>query len=404
MVKKVYIYRGIKVLEQSWLPEGSRKLPPLVILPSHLHTKKMLLPFIESVSRFCPVTLIQMPGWGENNSHPINDVECADILAKFFAERGLRGANLLAFGDSTAIAYFFAYMYPRWLGKLILNGVAARLRDSVRTLFRGNCDALANGEKERFMTGMHSGIMNHSKRMNIQSYHQSQNSLYSTLSLEADELDPEAGIERLSRYIGRDDLPDGVKVPTLLLCGEYDPYTSVHDHFLIARRCERSQLAVIAGSDHLGVIQKPQEFLMTVLSYLVKDSVVEFAGVRVHDGNEIPGYLRQVYPRIHLDEIGFIESRVGAPIPINIKDINIYGCQLFTLFSKHRAFKENRLTLRLSTEDVEDFKLDLSFFSQNRGTFKAVFHHSSLDILESLEVVLDRFQQEKAKKHSLISA
>ena len=84
--------------------------------------------------------------------------------------------------------------------------------------------------------------------------------------------------------------------------------------------------------------------------------------------------------------------------------MNIYGCQLFTLFSKHRAFNETRLTLRLTTNDVEDFKLDLSFFSQNRGTFKGVFHHTSMDLLESLETMLERFQQENTKKHSLISA
>tara|TARA_R110000868_G_scaffold237486_4_gene492053 strand:+ start:14724 stop:15947 length:1224 start_codon:yes stop_codon:yes gene_type:complete len=402
--KKVFIYRGIKVLYQDFIPNGARKLKPLVVLPGHLQTAKDLANIVAALSKFSPVILVEMPGWGSNSSHPLNDVDSADVLAKFFEERGLRGANLLAIGDSTAVAYFFAYMYPRWLGKLVLSGVAARLRDAVRTLFKGNIDALANAEKDRFLTGMHAGILNHSKRTQIDGYQKAKDSLYEVLLGEISNEDPEAGINRLQRYLGRDDLPDGVKVPTLLVAGEYDPYTSVHDHFLVARRLETAQLAVISGTDHQCVVQKPNEFSMTVLSFLVKGSVSPMAGVRVHDNNEIPGYLRQIYPRVHLDEIGFIESKNGAPIPINIKDMNIYGCQLFTLFGKHRAFNESRLTLRLSTNDVEDFKLDLSFFSQNRGTFKGVFHHSSLDLLESLETMLERFQQENTKKHSLISA
>lgn len=403
-MKKVFVYRGIKVLEQTWQPSGSRNLPPLVILPGHLHSPAMLSELVTSVSRFCAVVVVELPGWGENTTAPVNDVELADVLAKFFEDRGLRGANLMAFGDATACAYYFGYMYPRWPGKLILHGVAARLRDAVRTLFRGNCDALSDGDGQRFMTGMQSGLMNHSKRQNIPNYATAKESLYRTLAPDLLRPEPEDGLKKLSRYLTRDDLPDGMKVPTLLIAGEYDPYTSVHDHFLVARRCEQAQLAVISGCDHFALVQCPKEFTMTLLSYLVKGTVVTMTGVRVHEGDEIPGYLRQIYPRVHLDEIGFIEGRAGTPIPINIKDMNIYGCQLFTLFSKHRSFREGRLILRLTTPDVEDFKLDLSFFSQNRGTFKAVFHHPSLDVLESLETLLNRLHQNKAKKHSLLSA
>ncbi len=356
------------------------------------------------MSQFCPVILVEMPSFGENSSTPLNDVESADILAKYFEDRNLRGANLMALGDSTGIAYFFSYMYPRWPGKLILSGVAARLRDSVRTLFKGNIEALANKQSGKFLTGMHAGMMNHSKRKYIESYNESKNDLYRFLEIESSHEDPEGSIEKLGRYLKRDDLPDDIKVPTLLIAGEYDPFTSVHDHLLVAKRCHQAQLAVLSSSDHLCLIQRPKEFLMTALSFIVKDKVSELAGVKVHSGDDIPGYLRQIYPRIHFDEIGFIQSRSGSQIPINIKDINIYGCQLFTLFSKHRSFRDQNLTLRLNTEDVEDFILDLSFFSQNRGTFKAVFHHSSIDVLESFEALLERFQQSKTKKHSLISA
>lgn len=403
-MKKVFIYRGIKVLEQSWIHSEKRQLPPLVILPGHLHTEAILKDFIQTISRYCSVIVVELPGWGENTSHALNDVENADILAKFFEDRGLRGANLIAFGDATACAYYFAYVYPRWLNKLVLHGVAARLRDSVRTLFRGNIDALENTDAQRFMTGMLSAVLNHSKRQNIPNYASSKEALYRTLA--PDVLAPEAiaGVQKLERYLTRDDLPDGVKVPTLLVAGEYDPFTSVHDHFLVARRCERAQLAVLSGCDHFAILQRPREFLLATLSYLVKGSVSAMETLRVHDGDEIPGYLRQIYPRVHLDEIGFIAGRSGTPIPINIKDMNIYGCQLFTLFSKHRSFKEERLVLKLTTPDVEDFKLDLSFFSQNRGTFKAVFHHPNLDVLESLESVLNRLHLNRAKKHSLLSA
>ncbi len=403
-MKNVFIYRGIKVLEQITSAQRSSKLPPLVILASHYHRYETYKDYILSLSKFCPVIFLEFPSFGENTGQAMNDVECADILARYFQDRNLRGANLMAIGDSTGIAYFFSYMYPRWPGKLILSGVAARLRDSVRTLFKANIESLANQDSGKFITGMHSGLMNHSKRNFIESYQLSKTHLYQFLQNESLKNDPEKSIENLSRYIKRDDLPDDIKVPTLLIAGEYDPFTSVHDHFLVAKRCQRAQLAVISQADHLCLIQRPKEFLLTTLSFIVKDKVADMAGVKVHNGDEIPGYLRQIYPRIHFDEIGFIQSQSGSQIPINIKDINIYGCQLFTLFSKHRSFRDHHLTLRLNTEDVEDFKLDLSFFSQNRGTFKAVFHHPSLDVLESFEALLERFQQSKTKKHSLISA
>ena len=403
-MKKVFVYRGIKVLEQRWIPNGNRSLPPIVILPGHLHPALLLGDLIQTLSRFCTVILVELPGWGENTSNALNDVESADVLAKFFEDRGLRGANLLAFGDATACAYYFSYIYPRWPGKLILHGVAARLRDAVRTLFRGNCDALANGDGQAFMTGMLSGLMNHSKRLTIPNYGNAKEFLYRVLTPDVLNKEPEVGLKRLGRYLERDDLPDGVKVPTLLIAGEFDPFTSVHDHFLVAKRCESATLAVMSGCDHFAMIQRPKEFQMAILSFMVKGAVAAIEGVSVQNGDEIPGYMRQIYPRVHLDEIGFIEGRSGVPIPINIKDMNIYGCQLFTLFAKHHAFRDQRLVLRLSTPDVEDFKLDMSFFSQNRGTFKAVFHHPSLDMLESLETVLNRVQQNKTKKHSLIAA
>src|SRR5690606_16623437 len=137
-------------------------------LAGYLHQARMLGDFVSSLSRFCSVTVLELPGWGENRGSALNDVECADLLANYFKERGLRGAHLIAFGDATAAAYFFAYMYPRWPAKLVLHGVAARLRDSVRTLFRGMEDYVA--DERRFLTGMHMGVMNYSKREVISNY------------------------------------------------------------------------------------------------------------------------------------------------------------------------------------------------------------------------------------------
>src|SRR5690606_33671405 len=114
--------------------------------------------------------------------------------------------------------------------------------DAVRTLFKGNCDALDNGEGQRFMTGMQSGLMNHSKRNDIPDYLKAKESLYRVLAPDLLNDGPEVGLARLSRYLGRDDLPDGMKIPCLLIAGEYDPFTSVHDHFLVARRCDQAQL------------------------------------------------------------------------------------------------------------------------------------------------------------------
>lgn len=404
-MKKVFSYRGIKILEQTWKAPEVKQLPPVVILAGYLHRAEMLQEFVTYLSRFSSVTVLELPGWGENQPATVNDVECADLLANYFKERGLKGANLISFGDSTAAAYFFAYMYPRYINRLVLHGAAARLRDSVRTLFKGIGNSIEEANRGRFLTGMQMGLMNYSKRQQIPSYKKTHFLLEDLLLQEVKNYSAEDNVKHLSRYIDRDDLPDGMKVPTLLIASEFDPFTSVHDHFLVMKRCMHAQMVVVTECDHLAIFEKPKELQLAALSFLVRGKVATSSSLRLHNEDEIPGYQRQIYPRIYLDEIGFLEGVESglAPIPINVKDINVYGCKLFTMFSKHQIFNQKKIALRLRTIGVEDFKLDLSFFARNRGTYKAVFHHYNTDITESLERLLEAHRQERIKKHSLIS-
>jgi len=83
-MKNVFIYRGIKVLEQVTSAQRSSKLPPLVILASHYHHNETYQEYILAISKFCPVIFLEFPSFGENTGQAMNDVECADILANIF--------------------------------------------------------------------------------------------------------------------------------------------------------------------------------------------------------------------------------------------------------------------------------------------------------------------------------
>jgi len=60
-----------------------------------------------------------------------------------------------------------------------------------------------------------------------------------------------------------------IKMPTLIIAGEFDPSTPVSHSELINKEIEESRMLVINGVAHLSNIEAPEEFNKNVLDFLL---------------------------------------------------------------------------------------------------------------------------------------
>ena len=60
-----------------------------------------------------------------------------------------------------------------------------------------------------------------------------------------------------------------IKIPTLIIAGEFDPSTPVSHSEIIKKEIEESRLIIIDGVAHLSNIEKPKEFNKNVLDFLL---------------------------------------------------------------------------------------------------------------------------------------
>jgi len=214
---------------------------PLILLHGNNESINSFRNQIEPLSAQYKVIAVDTRGHGNSINKEINPytyTRFADDLFILMDSLGLKKANLLGWSDGGNTAITFALKHPEKINKMVLMGAnlfpwPGAIKEEIIQIFEKRKDSLmAYRDTE------------------------SQNQLRLTkLVLEEPHIQPTE--------------LDAIKVPTLIIAGEFDVIKESHTA-LIHDHIKTSQLNIVPGGDHYLPQKKPELFNKIVLDFLTK--------------------------------------------------------------------------------------------------------------------------------------
>ena len=370
-------------------PANAHKTP-VILLGGAFHTFSSLAYEAENLSKDCPVYLVDLPGLG-GNKQSANDLAIEDyavILKNFLDNLGIDRASFVALSYSSAIGYTFASLFPERTLKLILGGATTKLRDSVKHLLEESLHLLAVNELERFASGIVLNMMNFSQRHNISSSGQVHQNLYKNI-LSFTDSDISRYKANFARLIDQDGLPRAPQCPVLIISGEFDNFTTPYENFQVARNCPQSTYVVVKGTDHLASYEKTDVVTRLYRRYFSDQPLNRMKDVEVLENEEFPRDRIRMEPRYLLNDVGYLDSGNGVFVPVNIVDINNFGCRLYTSFKDHNSLKRTqKFILHIPGEDMQ---MNMIIFKQaDNGHYRGIFKHQTFERTKVFEGFIDK--------------
>lgn len=299
---------------------------PIVILGGAFQKFVSFKKEVELLSKHFPVILVDLPGQGCNDAlgAELDFFGLARTLKEFLDNLDIEKVIPIALSYGSAIGASFASLYPHRVEKLILGGTTPKLRTSVRYLLEASLRAIEEGRNGDFATGVILNLINYSKRhetklpsMLIRGFHKS------LLSLEGNDfIRYRANTERLLRLNGFDVLID---VPTLVLAGELDNFTTPSECQIIANMSSNSKLWIVKNADHLAPFMKKEAMVQSYLDFIFNRSPNPQDIEPVDAKAPLPMHLVRMQERIEVNLDAVINHHLGK-----IFDINCYGAKLKT--------------------------------------------------------------------------
>lgn len=370
-------------------PTNAHKTP-VVLLGGAFHNFSSLAYEAENLAKDSPVYLIDLPGLG-GNRQPAPDLtieDYAQILKNFLDNLGVDRASFIALSYSSTIGFTFASLFPDRVSKLILGGITSRLRDSVKHLLEESLHMLAINELERFASGIVLNMMNFSQRHNISGSSKVNQTLYKNI-MSFNNSDISRYKANLARLIEQDGLPRSPQCPVLMISGEFDNFTTPYEHFQVARTCGQSTYVVVKGTDHMVSHEKSDVMTRLFRRYLADQPLNRMKDVEVVKKKEFPREKIRMEPRYLLNDVGYLDSGNGVFVPVNIVDINNFGCRLYTSFKDHRSLKRSQqFSLHIPGDDMT---IDMIIFKQaDNGHFRGIFKHQNFDKTKKFEGFIEK--------------
>lgn len=363
---------------------------PIILLGGAFHTFASLQYEAENLSKDSPVYLVDLPGLGGNlQAAPDLSIEDYAHLIKTFCDNlGIDRTSLIGLSYSSAIAFTFASLYPDRMHKLVLGGITSRLRDSVKHLLEESLHMLTVNELDRFASGIVLNMMNFSQRHNISGSDQVHSNLYQNI-VSFNNHDMARYRANLARLIEQDGLPRSPQCPVLVISGEFDNFTTPYENFQVARNCPNSSYVVVKGSDHMVSHEKTEVMTRLYRRFIADQPLNRMKDVELLEKKEFPREKIRLEPRYLLNDVGYLDSGNGVFVPVNIVDINNFGCRLYTSFKDHRSLKRSQqFILHIPTEDMQ---MEMIIFKQaENGHFRGIFKHKTFERTKLFEGFIEK--------------
>lgn len=323
----VPVKEGLKVNYLAFPCKNSNsQLPPIVLLGGAFQKFISFKKEVELLTEHFPVLLVDLPGQGSNDTlgADLDFFGMAEVLKEFLDLLDIEKVTPIALSYGSAIGACFAHLYPHRTDKLILGGTTPELRTSVRYLLDASLRAIEEGRNQDFATGVILNLINYSKRnitklpgMLIRGFHKS------LLSLEGgDFIRYRANTSRLLRLNG---FNVTLTVPTLVLAGELDNFTTPSECQQIAKMSNQSKMWIVRNADHLAPFMKKEAMIESYLDFLFERKPNPEHMFEIDHLQPLPHHLVRMEERVHVHMKALINNQESTII-----DINCYGARIET--------------------------------------------------------------------------
>ena len=172
--------------------------------------------------------------------------ECVDWLREYIRAEGYEDIVLIGHSFGGAIALMYALRYPQELQGIIIIGSGARLR--VHPVFLAPCEEAIKGSPQKWYE-----LVEEMYRLTPQDYKREMVEKQKTIGPAV----------MLNDFLCCDkfdvmDRVHGIKVPTLIICGESDVMTPVKFANYLRDKIADSRVMVVPQSGHFVFAEKPE--------------------------------------------------------------------------------------------------------------------------------------------------
>ncbi len=311
-----------------------------------------------------PVWIVFLPGQGPNPelSQDLSFHDLAAVLRDFLDERGVDRIAPMGLFFGALIAFAFASAYPARTERAIFAGITVELREGFARQLESALQYVEAGEMKKFARASVLHMSNPSKweqtgvRERFLKFfaHKIQN------MSPAEQRKYVQNVRRLFRMGTEFDEDVRVPGPALILSGEFDMFTTRGDNFRAAERCDDARFAVIRNADHLGRLERSEEWLQACDVFLRGADVSEVSGVEVW-----PAFDHRLDPRWDAKDVRVrITSPGGGTVDGRLRNVNYDGCLVHldgaTLQMEPALFVEQGgdFQVRIEPEGEEDICID----------------------------------------------
>lgn len=222
---------------------------------------------LDGLSRLFTVIAWDAPGYGQSSDPPEpyqNFMQFADILKQFLDAMQLQAVNILGHSMGAAIAVEFAVSYPKMIKSLILADIT-----------RGAA-ALNQSENERKLQQRLNSIdTKDPKEIADERIHallapQTSNEIREKVRVIMSKIRP-IGYKSVAYslfHLNQMEIYRLIQSPTLIICGEIDQVTPVHESRIVHEQIADSRLEIIPKTGHLCYQEDPTSFNNLVFKFL----------------------------------------------------------------------------------------------------------------------------------------
>ena len=237
----------------------------LVVLHSLLADRHAFDPVLPALAAQHRVTLINLPGFHGSQPCmlPLMDAYVA-VIEDGFQEFGIASDSILignGFGGTVALA--FALAHPERIAKLLLSDAAACFPDEGRKQFEVMATKVSEG-------GLGAIAEIAAKRVFSPAYLAAHPELIDERKRVLMRIDPKA-FQAACKILQEADLEPllhRMRVPTLVVCGEFDQATPPPLNKSIAEKVAGARYIELPGCGHCPPLEQPKQFLAAIKDFV----------------------------------------------------------------------------------------------------------------------------------------
>jgi pimeloyl-ACP methyl ester carboxylesterase len=261
------------------VPDGPR-LAPILLIGGAFQDKCSWTRHEAILTPLTTVVTVDLPGCGTADTLPAEyGVEfLADAVHHLVVEIGLPRLNVMGGSYGSAVAYQLAHRHPDVLNRLLLCGTAIRIPDAARANSQATVDLLLAHRLDRFASSVVEMFLCQDRTQPVRRRLAIARMLAARLrAFTPDEIDKY--VQNTRRLL--DDRPRpvglGPPMPTLVVTGEHDTFTTPALCREAAATCRDAQFTTVKEADHLLPLERMEEFLDLMVRFFAGESLAGLA-------------------------------------------------------------------------------------------------------------------------------